>query len=78
VAEPTVSGRPRVRDLEYIALLAEGTDQNQYPSDAHYAYVCGVRDALMWALGLKDRPPVLPPYLEGYLAQDIEEALEGR
>lgn len=76
-AKPTVSGRRRVRDLERLALLAEAVDQNEYATDEHRGYVCGVRDTLAWALGWKDHPPVLPVYVAGHLAQDVDEAVEG-
>jgi hypothetical protein len=73
----TVSGRPRLADLERVALLAEGIDQNEFASDTERGFVLGVRDALMWALGLSDEPPMLPAPLRGHLAQDVEAALVG-
>jgi hypothetical protein len=74
---PTASGRPRVADLERLALAAEGVDQNDYATAGDRRYVLGVRDAVAWALGWAEEPPALPSFVAGHVAQDVEEAVEG-
>jgi hypothetical protein len=72
----TKSGRPRVPDLTRLALSAEAVDQNQYPDAASWAYVCGVRDTAAWAVGWTAEPPVLPEFVAGHLAQDVDAEME--